>query len=43
MSITYVLKTKNLHQSLESYVSGTDRFNFIKKPILDDDEESPVM
>jgi hypothetical protein len=43
--LSYILKTKNLnYASLESYVSGTARFNFIKKPVLDDQEEdTPVM
>jgi hypothetical protein len=43
--INYVLKTKNLnYASLESYVAGTDRFNFIKKPVLDDQEDdTPIV
>lgn len=45
MSITYILKKHNLnYASLESYVSGTERFNFIKKPILNDQEdETPIV
>jgi hypothetical protein len=43
--VTYVLKSKLLGgQSLESYVSGTKRMNFLKRPIIEQDEEdTPIM
>jgi hypothetical protein len=42
--MTYILKNRNLGQSLESYVSGSHRFNFIKRPVVEKEEESsPIM
>jgi hypothetical protein len=43
--VTYVLKSKlSGGQSLESYVSGTKRMNFLKRPIIEEDQEdTPIM
>ena len=44
MSFTYVLKDRRLGQSLETYVSGSHRFNFIKRPVVEKEEDSsPIM
>ena len=41
---TYVLK-KRINQSLEEYVSGNMRFNFIKHPVVDKEQDinAPTM
>jgi hypothetical protein len=44
MSMTYILKNRHLGQSLETYVAGTHRFNFIKRPVVEKEEDaSPIM
>lgn len=39
MSYTYILK-KYTSQPLEEYVSGNMRFNFIKHPVVDKEEDN---
>lgn len=44
MSYTYVLKDRRMKESLESFVSGRFRMNFIKRPVVEKEEDStPVM
>jgi hypothetical protein len=41
---TTVLKSKNINQSLESYVSGTERFRFIERPVYEKAEDNtPIL
>ena len=41
---TYVLRDRRMNQSLESYVSGTNRMNFIKRPVVEkEDDNTPVL
>jgi len=40
MSFTYVLKDRNIKGSLESYVSGRYRMNFIKRPVVEKEEDA---
>lgn len=39
MSFTYILKDRRINQSLESYVSGPSRFNFIKRPVVEQEND----
>lgn len=39
MSYTYVLKNKLEGMSLESYVSGRYRMNFIRRPVFEEQED----
>ncbi len=44
MSMTYILKNRNLGQSLETYVAGAHRFNFFKRPVVEKEEDTtPIM
>lgn len=44
LTFTYVLKKPNLKQNLEQYVSGANRLNFIKRPVIEEEDDStPVM
>ena len=43
-SYTYILKDNRVKNNLESYVSGRYRLNFIKRPVIEKEEDStPVM
>lgn len=41
MSYNYILK-KRIPQTLEEYVSGNMRFNFIKHPVVDKEQDNNV-
>ena len=39
-----ILKDRHLKQSLEMWVSGTNRLNYIKRPVIEKEEDNtPVM
>jgi hypothetical protein len=40
MSFTYVLKDRRLNTSLEGYVSGKYRMNFIKRPVIEKEDDT---
>ncbi len=40
MSYTYLLKDRVVKDSLESYVSGRYRMNFIKRPVVEKEDDS---
>jgi hypothetical protein len=44
MSLTYVLKDRVMKDTLEGYVSGRYRMNFIKRPVIEkEDDTTPEM
>jgi hypothetical protein len=40
MSFTYILKDPKLKDSLEGYVSGRYRMNFIKRPVVEKEDDN---